>query len=73
MSSQLEDRTPWNDVDLSILRQLIGMELPMTYIAQRLHRSASAVRRKAQTVAIGDMLHCPAVARGPGPLRRRQT
>ena len=59
----VDDRSLWTDVDLSILRQLIGLELPMTYIAQRLHRPASTVRRKAQQVAIDDMLRFPASQR----------
>ena len=62
----IADCLPWSDAELSSLRQLIGLELPMTYIAQRLHRSPTAVRRKAQGVAIADMLRCPAVHRGLG-------
>ena len=58
------DCVPWSDAELSTLRQLIGLEAPMTYIAQRLHRSPAAVRKKAQRVAIADMLRCPAVHRG---------
>ena len=60
---------PWSDADLSALRQLVGLELPMAYIARRLDRSLSEVRRKAQRVAIADMMCCPAPAVG---LRRRQ-
>ena len=58
------DCVPWSDAELSALRQLIGLELPMTYIAQRLHRSPTAVRRTAQRVAIADMMLCPAIHRG---------
>lgn len=63
----MDDRVPWSDADISALRQLIGLELPMSYIAQRLRRTTSAVSRKAQTVAIADMMRCPAFP----PMQRR--
>ena len=50
---------PWSDADVSALRQLIGLELPMSYIAQRLRRPLGDVRQKAHRVAVRDMLSCP--------------
>lgn len=55
----VQGRSSWSDAELSALRQLIGLELPMAYIAQRLNRSRLAVSREAQRIAIADMLQCP--------------
>jgi hypothetical protein len=60
----VSDCVPWSDADLSALRQLVGLELPMAFIAQRLRRSTSAVRRKAHGVAIADMMQCPTIHHG---------
>ena len=58
---QLKDCAPWSDSELATLRQLIGLELPMTYIAGKLHRSTDIVRWQARRVAIAEMFGRPLI------------
>jgi len=47
---------PWTPTDLDRLRKLIALELPMQFIAHKLHRPEEAVRAKAHRVAMADMM-----------------
>ncbi|HEY0630275.1 MAG TPA: hypothetical protein VGD23_13200 [Sphingomicrobium sp.] len=45
----------WSERDLAVLRQLVGMELPMRFIASRLGRSEAGVRIQARQLALAAM------------------
>ena len=45
----------WSERDLAVLRQLVGLELPMRFIASRLSRSEAGVRIQAQQMALTAM------------------
>ena len=55
----IPDRSPWTDGELATLRQLVSLELPMRYIARKMHRSEESVRLKAHDVGMAAMLHRP--------------
>ncbi len=57
--NRANNRAAWSEDDLAILRQMIGLELPMRDIARKLDRSEEAVRQKAHRVAMADMIALP--------------
>jgi hypothetical protein len=57
--NRANNRAAWSEDDLAILRQMIGLELPMRDIARKLHRSEEAVRQKAHRIAMADMIAMP--------------
>lgn len=65
--SRIEQRTVWSDAEVTRLRQMVNLELPMSYIARKLNRPEALVRHEARRVAIADMMRWPA----PGPGRPR--
>ena len=61
---RIPDRAAWSEGELATLRQMIGLELPMRYIARKLRRSEEAVRQKAHRVSVADMIYCNVVQHG---------
>ena len=47
---------PWTDDDVSTLKKLWGMGVPLRLIAIRLRRSRPAVSKKARQLKLGTML-----------------
>lgn len=45
----------WSERDLAVLRQLVGLELPMGFIARRLGRTEAGVRIQAQRMVLASM------------------
>lgn len=54
---RLDDRCGWRKHELNRLRAMIGLELPMSYIARKLGRPEENVRQQAHRVAMADMLN----------------
>ena len=52
-------REAWTADDVAALRLFVGLELPMRYIARKLHRPEEVVRLKAHRTAIADMMGGP--------------
>ena len=48
----------WSANDLANLRRLVGMELPMRFIARKLRRPEETVRATAHRVAMADIRRC---------------
>jgi hypothetical protein len=47
---------PWSDDDVSTLRKLGGMGVPLRLIAIRLRRSRPAVSKKARQLKLGTLI-----------------
>ena len=50
------NRDRWSENDRAMLRQLVKLELPMSFIARKLERPERMVRKEAHRVAMAEML-----------------
>ena len=49
-------RERWSEGDRAMLRQLVKLELPMSFIARKLERPEQMVRKEAHRAAMAEML-----------------